>query len=164
MVQRRTFLKLGLAGGVLLAAGGAASWLVGRDAAADRREVLDAVIPVMLDGALPAAPAQRATALAQARTSVETAIAALSPASQGELAQLFALLSIPPTRLALTGLGHRWRDADVATVSSVLQGWRMHRLALLRSAYLALHDLIAGSWYADPAQWPAIGYPGPPSL
>lgn len=148
----------------MLIAGGAASWLIGRDPVADRREVLGAVIPAMLDGALPVAPAQRAAAIEQARTGVETAIAALSPASQDELAQLFALMSIPPTRLMLTGLGHRWRDAGVAEVSSVLQGWRTHRLALLQSAYLGLHDLITGSWYADPAQWPAIGYAGPPQL
>lgn len=163
-MQRRTFLKVGVAGGALLVAGGAASWLVGRDAVADRREVLGAVIPAVLDGALPAAGPQRANAIDRAREGVETAIAALAPAAQDELAQLFALLSIPPTRLALAGLTHRWRDAGVAEVSSVLQGWRTHRLALLQSAYHALHDLVAGSWYADPGQWPAIGYDGPPRL
>src|SRR5690606_41719616 len=67
---------------------------------------------------------------------------------------LFALMAIPPTRLALAGLAHSWRDATVAEVSSVLQGWRTHRLELLQSAYHALHDLVVGSWYADPAQWP----------
>lgn len=163
-MQRRTFLKVGVAGGALLVAGGAASWLVGRDAVADRREVLGAVIPAVLDGALPAAGPQRADAIDRAREGVETAIAALAPAAQDELAQLFALMSIPPTRLALAGLTHRWRDAGVAEVSSVLQGWRTHRLALLQSAYHALHDLVAGSWYADPGQWPAIGYDGPPRL
>mgnify|MGYP007128642244 CR=1 FL=1 len=34
MVRRRTFLKLGLAGGALLVAGGTASWLAGRDSVA----------------------------------------------------------------------------------------------------------------------------------
>jgi hypothetical protein len=31
----------------------------------------------------------------------------------------------------------------------------------LRSAYQALHDLVLGAWYANPANWDAIGYPGP---
>lgn len=164
MTRRRTFLKSGLTGAVLLAAGATASWLVGRDAAADRREVLDAIIPVVLDGALPESGATREAALRRANDSVVLAIEALSPAAQDELAQLFALLAIPPTRLALAGLTHRWRDASTAELAALLQGWRTHRLALLRGAYQALHDLVAGSWYAEAAQWPAIGYPGPPRL
>lgn len=164
MVQRRTFLKLGVAGGALLIAGGAASWLIGRDKVADRRAVLAAVIPALLDGSLPETATPRTIAVGQVTAGVETAIAALPPSAQDELAQLFALMAIAPTRLALTGLAHPWRDATVLEVSSVLQAWRTHRLELLQSAYQALHDLVTGTWYADPAQWPAIGYDGPPRL
>ena len=46
-------------------------------------------------------------------------------------------------------------------VSAFLQDWRLHRLGLLRTAYHALHDLVLGAWYAQPASWEAIGYPGP---
>ena len=164
MVQRRTFLKLGLAGGALLAAAGTASWLAVRDRLANRREVLAGVVPAILDGALPIDAAQRALAIGQASAAVEVAIAALSPAAQDELAQFFALLALAPTRLALAGLAKPWREADVAEVSAVLQRWRTHRLELLQSAYHALHDLVAGSWYAEPAHWAAIGYDGPPRL
>jgi len=164
MVRRRTFLKLGLAGGALLAAGGAASWLAVRDPVANRREVLAGIVPAILDGALPADAAQRAPAIDQATAAVETAIAALSPAAQDELAQLFALLALAPTRLAFAGLAQPWREAGIAEVSAVLQRWRTHRLELLQSAYHALHDLVAGSWYAEPAHWAAIGYDGPPRL
>lgn len=148
----------------MLAAGGAASWLAARDPVANRREVLAGVVPAILEGALPSDGAQRAQAIGQASAAVETAIAALSPAAQDELAQLFALMAIAPTRFALTGLAASWRDAGVAEVSAALQSWRTHRLALLQSAYHALHDLVTGSWYADPAHWPAIGYGGPPAL
>jgi hypothetical protein len=164
MLQRRTFLKVGLAGGALLAAGGAASWLARRDAAADRREVLGAVIPAMLDGAVPAAEPQRQAAIEKTRVDVEAAIAALAPAAQDELAQLFALMAIAPTRLVLTGIARPWHEAGIAEVSAMLQSWRTHRLALLRGAYHGLHDLITAGWYADEARWAAIGYPGPPRL
>lgn len=164
MVRRRTFLKLGLVGGALLAAAGGVSWLVVRDTAADRREVLAGVVPAILDGALPADAAQRAPAIGQAAAAVQAAIAALSPAAQDELAQLFALMALAPTRLALAGLARPWHEAGVAEVSAVLQRWRTHRLGLLQSAYHALHDLVAGSWYAEPAHWAAIGYDGPPRL
>jgi hypothetical protein len=46
-------------------------------------------------------------------------------------------------------------------VADFLQSWRKHRLAMPQTAYLALHDLVLGSWYADPSSWAAIGYPGP---
>jgi hypothetical protein len=49
----------------------------------------------------------------------------------------------------------------VEQVSAFLQDWRLHRLGLLRSAYHALHDLVLGAWYAQPASWLAAGYPGP---
>jgi len=164
MLQRRTFLKVGLAGGALLAAAGAASWFVGRDAEADRREVLDAVIAAMLDGALPTAGPQRQAAIGKARADVQAAIAALAPATQQELAQLFALMAIPPTRLVLTGITGPWHETDIAEVSATLQNWRTHRLTLLRGAYQGLHDLVTAGWYADEAHWATIGYPGPPRL
>lgn len=164
MVRRRTFLKLGLGGGALLVAAGAASWLAVRDPRADRREALAGVIPAILDTALPADAVQRARAVAQASAAVEVAIGALSAPAQDELAQLFALMALAPTRLALAGLARPWHEADVAEVSAVLQRWRTHRLELLQSAYHALHDLVTGSWYAEPAHWAAIGYDGPPQL
>jgi hypothetical protein len=61
----------------------------------------------------------------------------------------------------LTGIPHGWPEARDAEVSAWLQDWRTHRLGLLRTAYQALHDLVLGSWYSDPANWAAIGYPGP---
>lgn len=38
----------------------------------------------------------------------------------------------------------------------------LRRFDLLKSGYAALHDLILGTWYAQPESWAAIGYPGPP--
>ena len=81
-----------------------------------------------------------------------------------ELAQLFALLASTPGRRLLAGVPVPWEDASVTQVNAFLQSWRTHRSALMRSGYGALHDLVLGSWYAEPAHWAAIGYPGPRSL
>lgn len=162
-MHRRTVLKAGVAAGVLLAAGGTAAWLAGRDPVEDRRTVLAAVIPVLLGDALPAADA-RAAALRQALAATEAAIAGLAPAARDELARLFALLALAPTRLALAGVSQPWHAAPPEAVAGFLQRWRGHRLALLQAGYHALHDLVTGPWYADAANWPAIGYPGPPQL
>lgn len=164
MTSRRSFLKLGLVGGTLLGVAGAASWFVGRDPVDDRREVLAASIAAILDGALPVQPPAREAAITRTLSEVETAIAGLPPASQAELAQLFTLAAAAPSRFVLTGLTRSWSDASPAEVAEVLERWRVHRLALLQSAYQGLHDLILGTWYAAETHWDAIGYPGPPRL
>ena len=164
MTDRRTFLKAGLAGSALLAAGGLAAWIVGRDAARDRDEVLAALIPVLLEGALPVEPQARAQAISRGVQLVGTAIGGLAPSAQEEAAQLFALLAIGPTRLLATGIASSWPDASPQQVQAFLQSWRTHSWTLLQSGYHALHDLVLGSWYADEASWPAIGYGGPLKL
>jgi hypothetical protein len=162
-VKRRTLLKAGVAGGVLLAAG-AASVLMGRDPVHDRATVLRAVAPAMLEGALPAEPSARAAAIERSLAGVDAAIASLAPSAQAELGQLFALLASAPGRRVLAGVTDDWERADPAEVSAFLTSWRGHRLALFKTGYLALHDLVLGSWYADDASWAATGYSGPLAL
>jgi len=164
VTSRRTFLKVGLAGSALLAAGGLAAWIAGRDPVRDRDDVLGAVVPVLLAGALPASPAQRDKAVRRCTRLVEAAIDGLSPAAQHEIAQLFALLAIAPTRLLTTGIASSWAEASPMDVHEFLERWRVHSWGLLQSGYQALHDLVLGSWYADESSWPAIGYEGPPKL
>lgn len=72
-----------------------------------------------------------------------------------------AAVALAPARRLLTGIAGGWEGARIDGVSAFLQDWRLHRLGLLRSAYHALHDLVLGAWYAQPASWAATGYPGP---
>lgn len=168
---RRGFLKLGLAGGLLLAAGAGLSWRRGWLAPsslfrpllldASSRAILSAIVPVMLGPVLPAAAGPRSAAIDGAVVAVGQAILTLAPQAQGELRDLFRLLSLAPARRWLAGISDGWEQASPDQVAAFLQSWRGHRLRLLQPAYLALHDLILGAWYADPAHWDAIGYPGP---
>ena len=164
MASRRTFLKTGLIGGALLAAGGLAALLVGRDAERDRDDVVRALVPAMLDGALPADAKERDAAIDRCVEGVAIAVRGLSPAAQEEAGQLFALLAMAPTRLALAGIGSSWDKASAADVAGFLQRWRGHRVGLLQSGYLALHDLVLGAWYGDERTWQSIGYGGPLNL
>jgi hypothetical protein len=164
-MRRRTFLKVGLIGGaVLAAAGGAALWLkpAARDAATsdEARTVLRAVIPALLAGALPTDGIAQAREAALGRTLA--AIASLPPPMRLELGELFALLASRPGRW-LAGV-EDWETADVEQVSRFLQRWRTHAFDLFQAGYHALHDLVLGPWYADESTWDAIGYPGPPTL
>jgi hypothetical protein len=159
-MQRRTFIKAGLIGTLVLAAGGAvyrrlAPASASRYALDDTaRRILAAIVPVIVGSPM------SSVAAAQAVEHVGAAIAGLPLATQKEVADLFGLLALAPTRRLLAGVPS-WDQVTPAQVAAFLQDWRTHRLSLLQTAYHALHDLVLGAWYADPASWQAIGYPGP---
>ena len=167
---RRTLLKAGIAGGVVLVL---ARWMVtsysprespgvsGSALDPSARAIIAALVPVLLEGALPDADSE---ARAEIVAGVDRAVAGLPPGSRKELAQLFALLSFAPTRCLVAGVWSSWPQASRESVAAFLASWRDSRFALLRSGYGALHQLILAAWYGNTHAWPAIGYGGPPSL
>lgn len=165
--NRRSFLKAGALGALLLAAGGGIYRFTHPPQAqrfvldGDARTALDAIVPAILAGALPLDPGARAQAVTATVERVHQTILGLPLATQKEVQDLFGLLALAPARRFLAGVKHDWASASLDEVSAFLQDWRVHRLGLLRTAYAALHDLVLGSWYSDPDHWAAIGYPGP---
>src|SRR6202171_3974380 len=169
---RRTLLKAGIAGGAVLVL---ARWMVtsylpresaeasGSALDSSARTIIAAIVPVLLEGALPDAESS-VEARAEVVTGVDRAVAGLPPGSRKELEQLFALLSFAPTRCLVAGVWSSWPQASRESVASFLASWRDSRFALLRSGYGALHQLILAAWYGNTRSWPAIGYGGPPSL
>jgi len=171
MLSRRTFITTGLLGAAALAT---AHWLRGPHAPpgetslraldADAQAILGAFVPVLLAGALPVAAEARRRAVADTIRGIDIAVSGLSPNSQDELRQLFALLALPPTRLAIARVSAPWPQASESDVRACLDRFRGSSLTLLRSAYGALHQLTFAAWYGNPASWQRIGYPGPPEL
>ena len=160
MTTRREFLKTGLAGGLLLNIAACA-----RPGENDgRSRVLSALIPVMLAGALSPRPEDAARQINRTLSGVETAINGLSLATQKEIDELFDLLAFPLSRMLAAGLWSPWEEATPSSLNAFLDSWRHSHFDLLKSGYAALHDLILGTWYAQPESWAAIGYPGPPLL
>jgi hypothetical protein len=170
-LNRRTFLAVGVAGiGALAVAG----WLRRSPAPAaehaasnisiDGQHILRAIVPVMLAGALPEAPAARAAAIAQTLAALDSAVGGLPAAAQAELGQLFDLLSLPPVRIAVARIDAPWAEAAPDQVRACLDRFRGSSLQLLRATYDALHQLTFAAWYGNPQAWAAIGYPGPPAL
>ena len=171
-LSRRRLLKAGLAGGALLAIAGGAAWFarramdrgspraLDRDAAA----IVRAIVPAMLAGALPGNGPPLAAAVDETVAGVDRAIAGLPPAVRAEIAQLFALLALAPGRRVFAGVASPWNEASADEVDAFLRAWQSSGWALKRTAYDALHQLVIAAWYANPRSWPAIGYPGPPSL
>ncbi|KFI06444.1 hypothetical protein [Massilia sp. BSC265] len=163
---RRTFLKAGGLAALALAGGGAFYRATQAEVPqrfaldGEARAALHAIAPAILAGALPQG-ASREAALSSTIDGIHQAILGLPPATQKEVQDLFGLLALAPARRLLTGVSGGWEHARIEDVSAFLQDWRLHRIKLLRSAYHALHDLVLGAWYAQPASWPATGYPGP---
>lgn len=168
-MRRRTFLTVGLAGAATLAAAG---WLASalrtpsrsRGLDEEAREIIAAIVPVMLEGALPGGPADREAALNETVAGVDRAIQGLAPAARTELGQLFALLALAPARRALAGVASPWERATRGEIDAFLEAWRSSGWTLKRSAYDALHQIILAAWYGNPRSWAGIGYPGPPRI
>jgi len=166
---RRRVLFTGLAGAAALAA---ARWLqpvpVRFDASgaaalsADGADIMRALVPVLLDGALPAQASERNAAVEETVEAIATAIAGLPPATRQELDALFASLAFTPVRIAVAGIDEPWRDASRAQAGAFLARLQKSRWAVKRAVYEALHQLVFAAWYANPRAWPSIGYPGPP--
>jgi len=171
MASRRTFLKAGAGASLVLALGGGMYRAIQstRPAplrqpfalAGEARAALAAIVPVVLEGALPAGAGNDA-ARAAVIDDVHRAIRGLPLATQKEVQDLFGLLAMAPGRRVLTGIAGPWAGASPAAVHAFLQDWRTSQFGLLRAGYAALHDLVLSAWYAAPGSWDAIGYPGPP--
>jgi hypothetical protein len=171
-ITRRTLLKAGIAGGAALFF---ARWLYTTTSApplpdarfvaldARARSIVGAIVPVLLEGALPA-PTEADDARTEVVANVDQAIAGLPPEARKQIDQLFALLAFAPSRCLIAGVWSPWPEASPESIAAFLERWRDSRFVLLKSAYGALHQLITAAWYGSPRAWPAIGYAGPPSL
>jgi hypothetical protein len=169
-MQRRTLLGLGIAGTALLAVvgGGVAllyerTWFDGKLLPAGRR-VLASVARAVLDGSLPGDAAAQAAAIESHLVRVEATVNAMPPHTQGEVADLLALLAMPPLRATFAGLPRAWEHASVTDVQAALQSMRQSSLLLRRQAYSALRDLTHVAYFADASTWRLLRYPGPRSL
>jgi len=158
-LTRRQWIGSGIVAVAALGVAGLAT-----DSAESNREILAAVVPVMLLGALPQDAAQREAAIARTVDGFDVAVAGLTPSVQGEVAQLLSLLRIAPLRMVATGIFGPIGRTSPARIDAFLHDWRYSSVLKLRAAYDALHQLIFAAYYGNPKAWPGIGYPGPPAV
>ncbi len=125
-------------------------------------ELIAALAPAILAGALPDDPGSRAVAVNEVVEAFDRAAAGLSPAIQGELRELFSLLTFGLTRRLVAGVSSPWNTASADEVSAFLQSWRNSRYQTLQQGYQALARLTVACWYGNPLSWERIAYPGPP--
>jgi hypothetical protein len=164
-MERRTLLKLGLAGGLVMAAGAGLVALVkpGRQAGrltAPGRAFYAAVARGVLGPLVPVDPAAASPVLEAHLRRLEQTIASMPPGVQAEIDELTTLASSAPGRLALIGLTVPWDDASPAEVEAALQTLRRSSIALRQQVYQALRELTTAAFFADAATWTLLGYGG----
>ncbi len=170
MWSRRRVIFVGVAGALAAGAalvlprlGSSGTAPSGVTLASEHGDMLRAVTQALLGSALPIDAAARNRELTRVMNAAGALITNLPLSTRKEIADLFGLLALKPAR-ALLGYSGDWPAADIPAVATFLAGLRDSSIGLKQQAYFALHDLLLGSFYAEPATWAATGYPGPPQL
>jgi hypothetical protein len=171
---RRSLLKAGLFGSVLLGTAGVTATLSGcakrvESAAAGYRFLRDAdlvlfaaLIPGVLGSAMPAPGAEREALQRQMLQSIDLGCYRLGHPTQKALLQLFDLLNLGLSRRLLAGV-HDWATATPQQVQTFLERWRTSAFAVFNSGYRALIKIVSVAFYGTAAGWAAANYPGPPA-
>lgn len=171
-LSRRNLLKVGLFGSAFLATAGVAASLSGCSASAPAggfavlrqsdMPFLRALVPVMLEGAVPAG--QMASAVEGTLQSLDYALHRLSPEMLKLTLQLFDVLALPITRGPLTGIWGGWDKAGAQDIRAFLSHWEHSAIGLLKMGHASLLQLVMMAWYGRPESWAHCGYPGPPAV
>lgn len=160
-MQRRQFIMLGLGAGVSLSLG-LTLYPVLQSTETSRNDaatlVLDALLPVLLQGALPADAAEQQAALRRSRDAVLQFLPYLPRSQQQQLQQLFLVLQERLGQLALTGHWLSLNELPLNSRLQILASWRDSYLATLQQAYHGLRELLLGAYYGQPQHWPALQY------
>jgi len=165
-LQRRTFLKLGIASAVVLAiAGGAVALikpgLVDGKLSPTARLVYTRVAQALLAGTLPRDAQAQQKAMDALLDRADAFFAGLPNHVQAELSELLGLLATAAGRRGLVGLSASWEDATVPETTAALQGMRVSSMALKVQAYQGLHDIVCAPYFSGDESWALLGYPGP---
>jgi len=164
MITRRQLIKTGMAGSVVLLAAG---WLAAPQPdgvvalSGQPLEFLQAADVLIIRSIAPVMLGVAGLPLDAIVQGVDRAIAALIPAVQQELRQLFDLLTNRWARSWLAGVRSPWAQAQASEIAAFLQRWQNSPFLLLRSGYQALHALINAAWFGNPASWQTLGYQQP---
>lgn len=167
-MNRRTFIRRGLVGGIVLALGGSiglAAWPSHRMAqprrplhALDERQF---AVLAAIAGRFVVAPSVDTVEIAHR---VDEQMARAPAEVRADFGKLLLLFENALAGFVFDGRPQPFTRLSPAAQDDVLAAWRDSRLAVRRSGYAVLRKLTQASWYAAPAAWSDIGYPGPPQI
>ncbi len=165
--SRRSFLKKGLVGGVLLALGGGGLALYPSGHVASPTGPLLVLEPqsfqvlVAVAGRMVSAKGADPVAIAHA---VDRALTGALPEAQADMNKLLGLLENALPGLLLDGRAQPFTRLSAEGRDRVLEIWRTSRFALRRSGFQALRKLCLASYYLEESSWEPLGYRPPSGL
>jgi hypothetical protein len=164
---RRSFLKRGLFGGLLLAVGGGSLLAFRRSAVATLPEglkVLDAREYALVESLVRRFIPNRVGFPSSDGTSraVDNILSMVDDSARMELKQLFMLFENALPGFLFGGRTRPFTQLPEDDQDQVLHEWATSSLTVRRSGYLALRGLVMAAYYGNSAVWPATKYPGPP--
>jgi hypothetical protein len=167
-MNRRTFIRRGLFGGLLLAVGGSiglVAWPSDQHVQARRPlRALDArqfAILVAVAGRMVTAPAADPVTIAER---VDAQMATAPPEARADFGKLLMLLESAFAGFVLAVRARPFTRLSAAAQDDVLADWRDSRLTVRRSGFSVLRKLTQAAHYAAPEAWADVGYPGPPQI
>lgn len=168
---RRDFLKKGLVGALLLAAGGGTYLATRRTRAVPGLGPLQVLTPEEATVVLAVANRMVPERVGFPRPldvgvprKVDALVAALHPGTQKEIRRLLNLFEGALAGALFEGQFRTFTGSSPWEQDERLRGWAQSRVTLRRSGFRALKKLIQAAYYSSPEAWPAIGYPGPPPV
>jgi hypothetical protein len=164
-MERRSFLKVGVFGGLLLAIGGGlAIGLRPGDRSVRPTRALnvisEAAFPVLVAVAARVTRGTSASPIEIAQR-VDEALRFAPRQSQKDLDQVLKLLENALGGLLLRGQGTPFTLLDEAGQDAALIAWRDSSVGLLRGAYHGLRKLCLAAHYANAESFAEVSYPGP---
>ena len=171
-LSRRSLLKVGLLGSAFLATAGVTASLSGCSASVPAQGLvilrdgdlpfLRALIPVILEGAVPADKMD--SAVSKTIAGIDYSLNRFSPEMAKLTIQLFDVLAMGVTRGPLTGIWGSWEKTSADDIRHFLDRWQNSSLGLLKMGHASLLQLVMLAWYGNPDSWGHCGYPGPPTV
>jgi hypothetical protein len=167
---RRGFLKKGLAGGALLALGGA-GFLASRGTRMapppkEPLQVLDAtgyaIVHALCERLVSPRPGTPTVDQVNTAYNVDAILTHAGADVRKEVKQLLGLFENGLAGFLFGGRTHPFTQLSPEEQDEVLREWRDSRLMVRRTGYQALRSLALAAYYSSELSWPAVGYPGPP--
>lgn len=125
-------------------------------------EIFTAVTPAVIPAEFAGSQSENQAKLERFLPQLDRFMVHSSQFSQDAFADFLDDLYFAPTRILLTGIWSSWEKATPEQVADFLNNWRDSSFNLLRGGYSQLTQLISVVWYAQPENWAATHYPGPP--
>lgn len=167
-LDRRNFLKLGLAGSAALTTVSLTATLTGCGAreqalAQGYRFLRDAdltlfraLTPVVLEGIT-----VDAATMTECLKRLDDMGALAGTPAQAEIYKLFDLLHLGFTRWLTTGVRASWIEASPEEIKRFLERWRTSSVGAFNAGYRLLVKMVAVPYYTQPIGSKQAGYPGP---